>query len=527
MQQGTGSLVSKNVDPSPLFSFIGVVPGGTTDNRVADTDFPAFLDGGSDVASAVITWELDAFDLKLSGADQLTKSDYSAYDFDGSSLPLVAFDTRDQFTEAKTGELQLLSKPGGFLGESFTYVFGVYYLEGEGGFEQIYLRPGQPLFTAILTNPALLDVIPAEAYTVLDPLLGFLDQNVAATVFARGAVGTESLSQYAQITWHATDTIDLTAGGRYQQEDRFLTFADTRVVVPTTNIVSGPLLSFDLQDDKTTNFSSRLVASYKAAEDKMVYVSRSQGFKSGTYNVINIYSPPVFVRPELVTSYEIGLKADFLDRALRVNAAVFENRIKDKQVGFVSLISGGAVSLDNAERTKIRGAEFDITFMPLPDLNPGLVLIANGAYLDAQYEKYTGGQGYGRPELNFEDAIYASNNDYSGQKVERTPEWSGSVAISQTLDAGDNAEVEAAIDVYYNDGFFYTPENKQSMSEDSYSLLNGHASYKYRPWNLRVSVFGKNLLDKDYYISKFQTDFGILHTLAYERQFGVTLDWSF
>lgn len=527
VQQGTGSLVSKNVNPSPLFSVIGVVPGGTTDNRVADTDFPAFLDGGSDVASAVMTWELNPFDLKLSGADQETNSDYSAYDFDGSSLPLVAFDTRDQFTKAKTAELQLLSKPGGLLADDFTYVFGLYYLKGEGGFEQIYLKPGQPLFSAILTNPALLNLIPNEAYTVLDPLLGFLDQNIAADVFARGAVGTKSISGYTQITWHATDELDLTAGGRYQDEKRYLTFADTRAYVPATDTLTGPLLSFNLQNNTTTNFSSRLVASYKPVDDTMLYVARSQGFKSGTYNVINIYTPPSFVKPELVTAYEGGMKADFLDHALRVNAAVFENRIKNKQVGFVSLLSGGAVSLDNAEKTKIRGVEFDITVTPMPDLNPGLVLTANGAYLDAEYKKYTGGQGYGRAALNYADAIYANNNDYSGQKVERTPKWSGDIALSQTLDAGDNGEIEMAVDVYYNDGFFYTPENKDSMKEDAYSLLNGHASYKYRPWNLRVTVFGKNLLDKDYYISKFQTDFGILHTLAYERQYGLSLDWSF
>lgn len=527
VQQGTGSLVSKNINPSPLFSFIGVVPGGTADNRVADTDFPAFLDGGSDVASAVVTWELDPFDIKLSGADQETNSDYSAYDFDGSSLPLVAFDTRDQFTKAKTAELQLLSKPGGWLADNLTYVFGLYYLKGEGGFEQIYLKPGQPLFTALLTNPALLPLIPEEAYTVLDPLLSFLDQNLAADVFARGAVGTKSISGYTQITWHATDKLDFTAGGRYQDEKRYLTFADTRAYVPATDTLTGPLLSFDLQSKTTSNFSSRLVASYKPADDTMLYLARSQGFKSGTYNVINIYTPPSFVKPELVTAYEGGMKADFLDRALRVNAAVFENRIKNKQVGFVSLLSGGAVSLDNAAKTTIRGVEFDVTVMPMPDLNPGLVLTANGAYLDAKYDRYTGGQGYGRPALNYADAIYANNNDYSGQKVERTPKWSGDIALSQTLDAGDDSEIEMAADVYYNSGFFYTPENKESMKEEAYSLLNGHASYVYRPWNFRVTVFGKNLLDKDYYISKFQTDFGILHTLAYERQYGVSIDWSF
>lgn len=519
VQEGTGSLISKNIKPSPLFSFIAAVPGGTEDNRVSDTDFPSFVKGGSHVTSATVTLNLTPFDLKLSGADQLTNSDYSAYDFDGSSLPLVAFRTSGQFTKAKNAELQLLSKPDGFLGESFEYVIGAYYLKGEGGFKQIYLEPAPGLFSAFLQSP-LTNLGDLLDNPVFGGLVDLLDQDVAANVFARGAVGTKSLSGYSQITWHATDIIDLTAGGRYQSEKRYLTFADTSLYIPATD-TTQLLLPFQLQSNRTNNFSSRLVASVKPQDGWLFYASRAQGFKSGTYNVINIYAPPSFVKPELATAYELGMKADFFDRALRLNAALFENRIKNKQTGFVSLISGGAVVLGNAERTNIKGAEFDMTLVPLAELDPGLVVTANGAYLHARYTQYTDGPG-------FDDVtgIYNSGQNYTGSKVERTPKVSGGLGISQTVDVS-NGEIEVAADAYYNSGFYYSPENYSDYKEDAFVLTNAHVSYLYQPWNVRVTAFGKNILDETYHISKFRTDFGLLSTLAYGPQYGLLVDVKF
>ncbi|MDB5970066.1 MAG: outer rane receptor protein [Hydrocarboniphaga sp.] len=216
------------------------------------------------------------------------------------------------------------------------------------------------------------------------------------------------------------------------------------------------------------------------------------------------------------------MKADFFDHLLRFNSAVFDNRIKNKQVGFVSLISGGAVSLGNAEKTDVKGAEFDLTLVPLADWDPGLVITANGAFLNAKYKKYSEGQGY-----NETTGIYQNNQDFSGARVERTPRWSGGLGISQTLGAGSNGEVELAADTYYNSGFYYSAENKPDYKEDAYQLVNAHVSYRYLPWQLRLTAFGKNIFDETYHISKFQTDFGILSTLAYGVQYGLIADLSF
>src|SRR3546814_16367357 len=101
----------------------------------------------------------------------------------------------------------------------------------------------------------------------------------------------------------------------------------------------------------------------------MIYASWSKGFKSATYNIVNIYEAPDYVKPEEVTQYELGFKSKWLGGDLRFNAAVFQITINDLQSGFVSLLAGGAVTLENAGQARIRGAELDTTYVQFPMQN--------------------------------------------------------------------------------------------------------------------------------------------------------------
>src|SRR3546814_1482602 len=77
----------------------------------------------------------------------------------------------------------------------------------------------------------------------------------------------------------------------------------------------------------------------------------------------------------------------------------------------------------------------------------------------------------------------------------------------------------------YNSGFSYTPQN--TVTEPSYTLVNGRVSYFFIPWNLRLTAFGKNLTKEHYHYSKFQTDFGVNQTLAPPIQYGLRLEWTY
>ena len=496
-QSATG-LVSKNTQPSALFdaaltTYDFATPGQDTlaDDYTAYGTIPPLIRGHMWVKSGTVTWELPWFDVKAIGSDQYVISPYTAYDFDGTELPITSFQGDDQFTDAQTGELQLISRPDGILGEWFDWVIGGYYVKTKAGYGGVDLYAGPQ----VGEHPHLVSII-----------------------------GVESISAYSQVTWHATDWLDLTAGARYQNEERKMLESTTGVAqgMPgerPTNYV--PAIFWPLDSDKTTNLSPKLVVSVKPRDGLMIYASRTEGFKSGTFNLVNIYLPPSYVEPEEIITYEVGVKSDFFDGNLRLNGAIFDNRIKNKQVGTVSLLAGGAVALSNADKARIKGVEFDVVTSPMPSLDPGLAVTLNASYLDAYYPSYTNGQGYN------DIGVFTNNADYTGNRIERTPRWSGSIGLTQAIDVLTNGQVEANINARYQSKIYYSAANNNSFSEAAYTLVNAQLGYIYLPWRLRATFYGNNIFDKRYHASLDITDYGVMSTLAYKRQYGFTLNWDF
>src|SRR3546814_12721670 len=107
-----------------------------------------------------------------------------------------------------------------------------------------------------------------------------------------------------------------------------------------------------------------------------------------------IYTKPRYVKPETVTAYEIGNKGTVLNGTLRYSIAGFINNIKNLQTQIVSLQSGGAQNLVNADKAKIKGVDFEATWQMFPEMLPGFVLKLAGSYLDAKYTSFPDGSGF-------------------------------------------------------------------------------------------------------------------------------------
>jgi iron complex outermembrane recepter protein len=262
------------------------------------------------------------------------------------------------------------------------------------------------------------------------------------------------------------------------------------------------------------------VLGYKPAMDKLVYLSWSKGFKSGTFNTVNVYNGPEFVQPEEVTSYELGTKLDFADGQLRTNGAVFYNNIKDQQVQFISLLAGGAVQLENAGEVDIYGAEIELQYTP--HWNSGLFAALAATYLDSEYVSYPNASGYTSPTglYNFRQG------DYTGNRTVRTPELSGSFIVNQVF-GFSHGDIEIGGTYYYSSDFFFQAQNNEISRQRSYSTIDAQLSYLHHSSNIRLTLLGKNLTDERYQLTQFHTDAGVQHFLAPPRALAVRLDWSF
>lgn len=521
-QDELSSVAAENNEPSLLGRLLLIQP--SEDDFYTEADYPPELGSKQEVLYGSLEWRLPWFDTKIIGSDLYAPTKVGSQDFDGSPMPIAAFYTDGQFADYKTWEFQVLSNEDSWGAEYFEWIAGLYYLESVVGYDPFYLQVAPDFVDGLLSGRFGLPG------SLVQPLESFLSRlgldatplgNDGLVVVGRGVLGAESQSAFAQTTVHATDWLDVTLGGRYQEEERYLIKADTGVMTPGGN-GTVRALRFPLESKSVSNFSPKVSLSLfpTTKSDMMIYASWSKGFKSATYNIVNIYEAPDYVQPEEVSQYELGLKSEWLEGDLRFNAAVFQITINNLQSGFVSLLAGGAVTLENAGEAQIKGAEFDLTYVPFSDWNPGFVVSANLGYLDAIYTDYRDGAGY-----NENTGLFSNNLDFTGNDIVRTPELSGGLVLSQSVPIGSRHEVEIAVDGYYNSGFNYTPQN--TVKEPEYTLMNGRISYLYVPWNLRMTAFGKNLTDERYHFSKFQTDFGVNQTLAPPLQYGLRLEWNY
>lgn len=542
--QGAEAVLLPNKDPTPLGAALGV---DVAPDYQTSEDAATFINFYSRATTADIKYQLPWFDTRFIGAIQNIGPAKQRPDYDGSSKPLVGFYSRDQISKVKTAEFQLISND--WNPDWLEAVAGVYYLESRAGYNRLDFNVAANVFNYILDPNGVANGLAAA---FVNPILNLLTNSGVPDPIAlinnlnnnnlndngieirlAGLLDTESTAGYFQGTAHLMDDLALTLGGRYQRETRTLAKSSIGYANPFDASKTLTLINRRQKTTKTSNFSPKAVLDYNFNDEQHAYLSFSQGFKSGTYNTINFVVDPEFVKPEKVTAYEIGYKATLLDGSMRFNTAIFQNNVKDLQVGVVSLTSGGVTRFETAGSVRIRGLDFDILWEVAPDTLPGLVMTMSGSYLDGKYTSYKDGSGfddttglyYGGTGLLIGGGV-TPGRDFTGNRTVRTPKFSGNFGPSYTFDLGAG-QLELAADVYYNDGMYFTPANTDKAVQDAYYLLNARVSYLYEPWKTRMTVFGNNITSEKYYTQITQLDFGTTKRLAAPDVYGVKLQWDF
>jgi iron complex outermembrane recepter protein len=527
-QSGIGSLVNQNTNPNPQYRPLGVEE---TPPYRTSIDTESFSESRNPVIYGELNFRTDWFDTKLLASRQSIRTT-ALVDYDATKAPLVSF-IANQLADVDTQELQILSNASTPGADWFKWIGGVYHIESLAGFGDVLFSLGRdfPAFTGIL----------GALQNALDPVLGLTQLTQAlggsldglgtrVDIEAMGLLRTNSTAGFFQGTVQLPADFSLTLGGRYQTETRSL--LSSRDQVQLTNTVAIPLFNFADQTAETSNFSPKIGLDWRSPDDMLIYASYQKGFKSGTYNILNIYTPTQFIEPETVTAYEIGFKSQLFDRRLQLNAAVFHSDIENLQVQFISLLSGGAVRFESADAARIRGAEFDLVWQIAPDTLPGLVATLNGAYLDARYTEYPAASGFTEGGIPFGGSGLIlgggvlPGRDFAGNRIVRSPEFSGTAGLSQTFDAL-RGTFEVAADLYYNSGYYYTAQNIEQGEEEAFSTLDARISYLHAASNVRLTLFGRNLTDTLYAINRLPTDIGTWTYYAPPATYGVRLQWSF
>lgn len=459
------------------------------------------------------------FDIKILGSDQQIQSS-TIVDFDASGQQGIGLTNKGFGGDIQTAEFQLISSPETWGSDWLQWIAGAYQFIGDTG----YINPGDRL-----------ELYVSSISQILNPLnnLGLnlpTDGLSSGAVYAKNLVGTDSISYFGQATVTLSEWFDITLGFRYQDEERELKNAEFGQLVngsemQITNYDYAETQTGERVGTKTATKSKSPKISFELRpfdEKTLVYLSYQEATKSGTYNGFAITGPPTYALPESINAWELGVKTDFLQGTLIFSGAIFDYEIENQQVQFVSLTTGGSVSFENAEAAHIKGLDFDVTWVIAPHLVDGLVLIGGAGWLEtAEFTSYPNAKGY-----TDNSGITSTDQDFSGNRIPKTPKVSGNLALSKTW-LFDTSELEIAADMYYSDDFFYEPSNREISFEDDYILWGARIGYLYEPWNTRLTLFGRNLTDENATRGSQGVEFGRSITPGVPRTYGLRLAWNY
>jgi iron complex outermembrane receptor protein len=408
----------------------------------------------------------DAMEFKYIGS---YRKSYSPTNIDFDNTALDIFDVPAEYSDDNsTHELQV-----NYAGDSFNIVSGLYLYDGEscGNFDAILGFLGRAAFS----TPGL-------------------------TREVTGCNNSESWAIYSQATFQVTDELSMTVGGRYTDEDKTAIVNNGLIfdnVYPQSNWIPGytrpdgqlvpTVLGSDSNGDgvldapKTENwtrFTPRLGLEYQAADNMMLFASFSQGFKSGTFNPRATVNEDG-VNPEIVDTYEVGIKADWNDN-FRTNVTLFSLDHKDRQ--YVGLGEGNSATdlqqvLRNVAATSAKGIEAEVTYVA----NDYLTFNLSYGYIDEKIEKNNSVP----PLIGLANTPNQTVNLSANYLIE-------SDVGDFTMNAG-----------YYHRGDYLLFETSTLLQQEAYGLFNVSINWESVEGDWYASLHGKNLTDEEYLVGGY------------------------
>lgn len=272
----------------------------------------------------------------------------------------------------------------------------------------------------------------------------------------------EAHALFGQADYDFTDAFTGTLGLRYDSERRVQE-------IPT----GAPSLDF-------SSLQPKVSLAYKFSPQVLTYVTVARGYRPGGFNDTAMFTAE-YVK-ESLWSYELGAKTTLFGGRMTLNAAIYHQDFEGQQFSIVD--GGGLGSIINGGKTKIDGAELELHALPVPRL------------------ELTLGAGYNNTDIRSFPAFANAPFDtaaFKGNSVPQVPDYNLVSAIQYTQPISSDLHLQARFD-YRRQGRSY-PHADNVSSLEPYGVGNARLSLKHDRW--QVSLFGENVFDADYSVSRF------------------------
>ncbi|MGE4054079.1 MAG: TonB-dependent receptor [Vicinamibacterales bacterium] len=314
-----------------------------------------------------------------------------------------------------------------------------------------------------------------------------------------------SAALFGQVQWRVTDRLRVLPGlrvnydrkkGAYDQSIYGGLQTTNPALIALQRSIYAPA-SYDA-DVSDTNLSGQLTVSYAVNDSVNTYATYATAFKSVGLNVAGglpiipatgLPDPSAAViRPEDERHVELGVKTTPAP-GVTANFSLYNTDVKDYQ----TTVFGGDPSalrgyLANAEKVRVRGVELEGSAA----VTERLSLQGTATYADGKNVVFT------KAPAALEDTGGPQFIDISGSDLAGLSEWAFSLGGDYHHPIGRGREIFTGFDTTYRSSFSSNPTPSNFLAIDGYALLNTRVGFRLaNGWS--VSVWARNLLDKDYY----------------------------
>ena len=346
----------------------------------------------------------------------------------------------------------------------------------------------------------------------------FTDVNPAVFPFRFQSFGSFTTHSYAGFAEGSMELgqVTLRLGLRYTSDKKE---SATGLAFDVPPFPPTPVFTPDNEADKWKRLTGRFVAEYRPTEELMVYASASKGYKSGGILGAN----PLFDNlygPESIWAYEVGAKTRWFENRLQANLAAYYNAYDDLQV---FILTGFGANIENAATAKVGGIELELVSVPFD----GLQLDATAAWNHAEYTKYTSAD----PVPAFLGG--ATTLDQSGNRLNRTPEWSVNIGGQYTLNLGSST-LTPRFDWHYQSEAFFRPYGLDRDRSPAWDQWNVRMTWEAPPTDqgqFSVELYMTNVENNDHIMnlsvgagSELFPEQGNLHP---PRLYGFRVGWEY
>jgi len=259
--------------------------------------------------------------------------------------------------------------------------------------------------------------------------------------------------------WELTplDKVRVVMGGRYDKINYNF----------VNNLTPGAAYGAASESRDFSHFSPKLGGTYSVSEQTNIFANASQGFTPPEVSQLYGKSAIPDLRPASYNSYEMGIRMAFLERALKLNATLFELDGKDTIVSY-SPATGASYNL-NAGSTRSYGLEVNLAYdAGMFDGRLG-ASIAHHQYLDYQV---------------------STTLDYSGKDMPGAPN-----TISAEIGYKPLQDARIAVEVVQQGSYWMN--NANTVSYSGHTLLNLRGNYRMNAgWEAWLQ--GRNLTNQLY-----------------------------